>query len=91
MLNAFCRAAPSVLFSFLAILDAGVFLLAIFFSSRTSPEVHARRFFVLFAIFPPCEYSLNPKSERPCRLFAAFRYLILSAICCNCYASLFSW
>src|SRR5215475_603523 len=64
MLNAFCRVAPSVLFSFLAILEAGVFLFAIDFSSRTSVEVHARRFFVLLAIEPsfrmnasciPCE------------------------------------
>jgi hypothetical protein len=53
MLNAFCRVAPSVLFSFLAILDAGVFLFAMVLSSRTSPEVHARRFFVLLAIGPP--------------------------------------
>jgi hypothetical protein len=53
MLNAFCRVAPSVLFNFLAIFDAGVFLRAIVFSSRTSPEVHARRFFDLLAIEPP--------------------------------------
>jgi hypothetical protein len=53
MLNAFCRVAPSVLFNFLAILDAGVFLFAMVFSSRTSPEVHARRFFALLAIEPP--------------------------------------
>jgi hypothetical protein len=52
MLNAFCRVAPSVLFNFLAILEAGVFLFAIDFSSRTSLEVHARRFFVLLAIEP---------------------------------------
>jgi hypothetical protein len=53
MLNAFCRVAPSVLFNFLAILAAGVFIFAIVFSSRTSPEVHARRFFDFFAIEPP--------------------------------------
>jgi hypothetical protein len=53
MLNAFWRVAPSLLLSFLAICDALVFLRAIVFSSRTSPEVHARRFFVLFAIKPP--------------------------------------
>ena len=53
MLNAFCRVAPSVLFNFLAIREAGVFLFAIVFSSRTSPEVHARRFFALLAIEPP--------------------------------------
>ena len=53
ILNAFCRVAPSVLFNFLAIREAGVFLFAIVFSSRTSPEVHARRFFALLAIEPP--------------------------------------
>ncbi|MFZ2066206.1 MAG: hypothetical protein WAV27_09510 [Xanthobacteraceae bacterium] len=53
MLNAFWRVAPSVRFSFLAILEAGVFLFAIAFSSRTSTEVHPRRFFVLLAIEPP--------------------------------------
>jgi hypothetical protein len=53
MLNAFWRVAPSVRFSFLAILEAGVFLFAIAFSSRTSTEVHARRFLVLLAIEPP--------------------------------------
>ena len=53
MLKAFCRVAPSVLFNFLAIREAGVFLFAIVFSSRTSPEVHARRFFALLAIEPP--------------------------------------
>src|SRR5579862_5471305 len=53
MLNAFCRVAPSVLFNFLAIREAGVFLFAIVFSSRTSLEVHARRFFALLAIEPP--------------------------------------
>jgi hypothetical protein len=53
MLNAFCRVAPSDLFNFLAILPAGVFLRAIVLSSRTSLEVHARRFFDFFAIKPP--------------------------------------
>jgi hypothetical protein len=66
MLNAFCRVAPSVLFNFLAIFDAGVFLRAIVFSSRTSTEVHARRFFDLLAIEPPYfnEGSLYPLRER---------------------------
>ena len=50
MLNAFCRVAPSVRFNCLAILAAGVFLRAIVFSSRTSVEVHARRFFDFFAV-----------------------------------------
>lgn len=59
MLNAFCRVAPSVLFSFLAILEAGVFLFAIDFSSRTSVEVHARRFLVLLAIEPPLEMKAS--------------------------------
>jgi hypothetical protein len=53
MLKAFWRVAPSVLLSFLAICDALVFLRAIAFSSRTSPEVHPRRFFFRFAIKPP--------------------------------------
>ena len=69
MLNAFCRVAPSVLFSFLAILDAGVFLFAMPFSSRTSLEVHARRFFVLLAIEPPFQMrqvvSLAGAEEKP--------------------------
>lgn len=53
MLNAFCRVAPSVRFNFLAILAAGVFLRAMVFSSRTSVEVHARRFFDFLGINPP--------------------------------------
>jgi len=53
MLKAFWRVAPSVRFSFLAIADAGVFFFANDFRSRTSTEVHARRFFVRFAIKPP--------------------------------------
>ncbi len=53
MLKAFCRVAPSVLLNFLAILAAGVFLRAIVLSSRTSVEVHARRFFDFLAISPP--------------------------------------
>ena len=57
MLNAFCRVAPSDRRSFLAILPAGVFLRAIAFSSRTSLEVHARRFFALLAIKPPFQQT----------------------------------
>src|SRR5215472_9748095 len=53
MLKAFWRVAPSVRLSFFAICDALVFLRAIVFSSRSSLEVHARRFFFLFAITPP--------------------------------------
>jgi hypothetical protein len=53
MLNAFCRVAPSVLFSCLAIREAVVFFRAIVLSSRSSLEVHARRFFFLFAIRLP--------------------------------------
>jgi hypothetical protein len=53
MLNAFCRVAPSDRRNFLAILPAGVFLRAIVFRSRSSPAVHARRFFGLLAIKPP--------------------------------------
>jgi hypothetical protein len=44
MLNAFCRVAPSLRFSFLAIRPAGVFLRAIVFSSRTCADVQARLF-----------------------------------------------
>ena len=44
MLNAFCRVAPSVRFKALAIFLAGVFFRAEDFSSRTSADVHERRF-----------------------------------------------
>jgi hypothetical protein len=44
MLNAFCRVAPSVRFKALAIFPAGVFFRAADFSSRTSADVHERRF-----------------------------------------------
>jgi hypothetical protein len=57
MLNAFCRVAPSDRRSFLAILPAVVFLRAIDFRSRSSPAVHARRFFGLLAIKPPFQQS----------------------------------
>src|SRR5271154_5863386 len=69
MLNAFWRVAPSVLLNFLAIRDALAFLRAIVFSSRTSAEVHARRFFFLFAIKPPFQesqlVSLTGANEKP--------------------------
>jgi hypothetical protein len=55
MLKAFCRVAPSVRFNFLAILDAVVFRFAMDFRSRTSAEVHARRFFARLAIEPPLQ------------------------------------
>ena len=48
MLNAFCRVAPSVRFSFRAIRPAGVLLCAADFNSRTSAVVHARLFDALF-------------------------------------------
>jgi hypothetical protein len=44
MLKAFCRVAPSVRLSFLAILRTGVFLRAIVFSPRTCSDVQARLF-----------------------------------------------
>lgn len=53
MLKAFCRVAPSVLRSLLAIFAAAVFFFANALSSRTSPAVQARRFFALLAIRPP--------------------------------------
>ena len=43
-LNAFCRVAPSVRFKALAIFPAGVFFRAADFNSRTSADVHERRF-----------------------------------------------
>jgi len=69
MLKAFWRVAPSVLLSFFAICDALVFLRAIVFSSRSSLEVHARRFLFLFAITPPFQerqlVSLIQAKEKP--------------------------
>jgi len=50
MLNAFCRVAPTVRFSVLAILAADVFFFASVFSSRTCTDVQARRFDTFFAI-----------------------------------------
>jgi len=52
MLKALWRVAPVVLFSLLAIWDALVFFRAIVLSSRSSLEVHARRFLFRFAIGP---------------------------------------
>jgi hypothetical protein len=82
MLNAFCRVAPSVLFSFLAIFEAGVFLFAMVLSSRTSLEVQARRFFVLVAINPPFQVRrlvlLTGAKEKPrestMNMFASVNY-----------------
>src|SRR5690348_6576173 len=69
MLKAFWRVAPSVRLSFFAICDALVFLRAIVFSSRSSLEVHARRFLFLFAITPPFQerqlVSLMRTKEKP--------------------------
>ena len=65
MLNAFCRVAPSVRLNLLAILPAGVFLRAIVFSSRTSPDDQARRFFALLAIKPPSQLKAT------CRRYAS--------------------
>jgi hypothetical protein len=50
MLNAFCRVAPSVRFSFSAIRDARFFWRAIVLSMRTCSAVHARRFLAFFTI-----------------------------------------
>jgi hypothetical protein len=50
MLNAFCRVAPSVRFSALAILPAGFLLFARDFSVRVSSVVQARRLDIFFAI-----------------------------------------
>jgi hypothetical protein len=72
MLNAFCRVAPSVRLNFLAILAAGVFLRAIVFSSRTSTEVHARRFLDFFAVcrdffaMTPLKLKFSSSSDNFC-------------------------
>jgi hypothetical protein len=50
MLNAFCRVAPSVRLSVLAIVPAGFLLFARDFSVRVSSVVQARRFDAFFAI-----------------------------------------
>jgi hypothetical protein len=77
MLKAFWRVAPSVRFSFLAICDAEVFFFASDFRSRTSAEVHARRFFALFAIKPPFHerqfVSLAGVNEKPTDQFRVNR------------------
>jgi hypothetical protein len=49
-MNAFCRVAPSVRFSVLAILAASVFFRASVFNVRTSSFVQARRFDTFLAI-----------------------------------------
>src|ERR1700687_5069836 len=53
ILNAFCRVAPRLRLSVLAIFGAGVFDLAIVFSSLTSCVVPSRRFDTFLAIMPP--------------------------------------
>jgi hypothetical protein len=50
MLNAFCRVAPSVRFSFFAILPAGVRFRANVFSARTSIADHERLLDGLFTV-----------------------------------------
>jgi hypothetical protein len=50
MLNAFCRVAPTVRFSVLAICAACVFFRARAFNVRTCSGVHSRRFVALLAI-----------------------------------------
>ena len=50
MVNAFCRIAPSVRFSALAILAACFFFRASDFRVRTCAGVHERRFDAFFAI-----------------------------------------
>ena len=50
MLNAFCRVAPSVRFSVLAIRAACVFFRASAFNVRTCSGVHSRRFVAFLAI-----------------------------------------
>jgi hypothetical protein len=50
MLKAFCRVAPSVRFSFLAIRDAAFFCRAIVFKVRTRSAVHVRGLIAFLAI-----------------------------------------
>jgi hypothetical protein len=50
ILNAFCRVAPSVRFSLLAIRDAPFFWRAIVLKVRTCSAVHALRFLAFLAI-----------------------------------------
>src|SRR6202035_4838695 len=52
-LNAFCRVAPRLRFSVLAIFGAGVFDFAIAFSSLISWLVHSRRLDAFLAMMPP--------------------------------------
>ena len=75
-LKAFCRVAPSVLFSDRAIFPAGVFFRASAFKVRTCSDVHARRFpFSLVIIFPlgyttgfnnaaGCPRFIQPRQEK---------------------------
>src|ERR1700687_5558081 len=53
ILNAFCRVAPRLRLRVLAIFGAGVFDLAIVFSSRISSLVHSRRLAGFLAMLPP--------------------------------------
>jgi hypothetical protein len=61
-LNAFCRVAPRLRLSDLAIFGAGLFGLAIVFSSRTSSLVHSRRLDA-FSSRSRCLFSSR---SRPC-------------------------
>ena len=65
ILNAFWRVAPSVLFNFLAIRPAGVFLRAMVLSSRTCTDVQAR-------LFDPFLGMSNLQFENEAALIAAF-------------------
>ncbi len=67
MLKAFCRVAPSVRFSRLAIFLVGVLLRANALSSRTSFEVLARRFFEFLAI-TASQNTIIPVSARTSEL-----------------------
>src|ERR1700674_3371489 len=59
MLNAFCRVAPRLRLSVLAIFGAGVFDLAIVFSSRISSLVHSRRLAGFLAMMPPLGFQTS--------------------------------
>jgi hypothetical protein len=70
ILKAFCRVAPTLRFSDLAIFAAGVFDLAIVFSSRISSLVHSRRFDGFLAMLPPLAKGVfqTAKSHAPATL-----------------------
>jgi hypothetical protein len=68
-LKAFCRVAPSVLFSDRAIFPAGVFFRASAFKVRTCSDVHGRRFPFSLVIIFPLGYSTRFNNAAGCPRF----------------------